>query len=330
MKSSLMHRYAVGIVIEDNLDNLEDIKVFPIELLYTDGGDLNENIILNTTMKSRYLEIDPDVKSPKYEDSEEIIEFDKTKYLIAKWKKDNNKITPPNVCKGEKVIVYRYSNRDEYYWDVEYTDLTLRKEEHSVVTYSDKPNLDEEEDPINDRYTITVSTRDKYISIHTTDKYGEFTTYDIKLDTKEGNLNIKDGRKNSITLDSKQSGLLIHLEGNKTNYDIEAIADDGTIGIADKQGNSIHLNSVDGKLTTNILTSITSKTTDFNVECTNFNVKSTNYNIQTSSYDLKSSNNTITSSSTSYNGGVVTHDGISIDKHHDHFANLGFPSAVPS
>jgi len=240
---SKLHFYSYGYVIEDNLDNESEIKIFPVEKLYTKGGDLNDSIKNdNIINKERNLVSDSDKDEiPVYTDNEEMFNLEETTYLYCKWSgiSDSNRITPPNVCKGETVIIYRFSNRDEYYWDTYNTDLRLRKEEHVVFTFSDKPNLDEEEDSIEDRYTITFSPKTKTISLHTTDKYGEYTTYDFNLKTEDGYIQLIDGKKNELMWDSTKDKVSLHIEGTKNQYDLTVHGDDGFISIEDDKKNKL-------------------------------------------------------------------------------------------
>ena len=306
---SKLHRYSFGIVIEDNVNNESKIKIFPVEKLFSLGGDLTkEDKWSIKKIKERVIEPTDEYK-PKYVPSKEDLELMRTRYIYANWIASNNQITPPNVCKGEYVTIYRYSNRDEYYWSTELTDLTLRKEEHVVYTFSDKPNLDKSEDPIEDRYTITVSPKNKTISLHTTDKYGEYTKYDLIFKTDEGYIELKDGKNNSIKLDSTQDMLTIHIEGTGAKYDATIHGDESYAEIKDDSGNSLSLNSKFNSLTATTQTS--------------FNVNSPTINLQC---DLLN----VTSAATMFHGGSITHDGKHIDKSHYHIGNLGKPTSPPA
>jgi len=206
---SKLRRYSLGLVVEDNNDNLTEIKVYPVEKLYTDGKDLLKEDTRESTVTKKTIVTGTDATEAVFEDAKEIIAVDKTNYLLCNWlgSKQSNRLTPPNVGKGERVIIYRFSNSDAFYWETEETDLKLRKKEHVVYSYSAKDTLDEEEDKLDDRYTFTISPKTGIIELHTTDKYGEFTSYDITLDTKGGRISIKDGMGNNITLDSSVGSL---------------------------------------------------------------------------------------------------------------------------
>jgi len=335
MDFSKLHRYSIGIVIEDNLLNKSVIKIYPIEKLFIDGEDLNKNVTLKTTLNTKSMKDDidktDDTEYIEYIEGKEVISIDKTKFLYCTYlNRTNNSLLPVNVCKGEKVVIFRYGNSDEFYWSVENSDLKYRKEEHVVHSYSDKDKLDETEDEIEDRYTFTISTRDKHISLHTTDKYGEYTTYDFKLDSKNGILNILDGKSNEFILDSTKDKVSLHIEGNKAKYDLEIAGDDGYVSLIDDKSNSIKLDSNNGSLDINTNKSVNIKTVDYNIECSNYKVKTDKFNIETTSYDLKSSTNKITSDETEYSSGLLTMSGVDLSMTHYHVGNLGIPTSVPN
>ena len=329
---SKLHRYSVGIVVEDNINNDTIIKIYPIEKLFNINGKLNKETFIETTLNTKTLIDDvsttDDIEYIEYKVGKEKIKIDKTNYLFCSYlnKTNNNLILPPNVCKGEKVMIYRFSNRDEYYWTAEdnFNDnLKHRKEEHIVYTVSDKPKLDITEDEIEDRYTITFSTRDKYISLHTTDKYGEYTTYDFKLNTKDGIINLIDGKDNELVWDSTKDKVSLHIEGSSAKYDLEVAGDDGYVSLLDNKNNSIKLDSKADSLTANINKTVTINTKDFNVNCTNYKINTTNYT-------LTSKLNLIHSTATRYDAAELSMAGVDLSMTHYHIGNLGLPTSVPN
>jgi len=309
LEFSKLYKYSFGIVIEDNLKNESKIKVYPVEKMHSLGGDLIKEDKWNVKKIKEKTISKTGEGEPTYKPSMEDIELTKTKYIFANWITSNNQITPPNVCKGEYVIIYRYSNRDEFYWTTVLTDLTLRKEEHVVYTFSDKPNLDNSEDPIKDRYSITISPKTKTVSLHTTNKYGEYTAYDITFKTDKGYIELKDGKNNSVKLDSTQDAITIHMEGTGAKYDLSLNGDDGVAILKDDKNNSFTLNSNNGSISANTNSSFNINTSSINFNCSSFN---------------------ISSDQTTFNRGSIKHDGKSIDKSHYHTGNLGKPTSPPS
>ena len=346
---SKLHFHSYGVIAEDNPDNDIEVKIFPVEKLYFENGETTvkkgnldkDELYKPTDLKviDKVLKVIPEDIELRQLLPEEVLPLKKTKYLYADWCGINNpnRYTAPNVCKGEKVIIYRYSNADRYFWDTLGFELNLRKEDHVMDVYSDKPNIDEDnvkagkDEDLEDTYYILKSPRDKIIKLHTTDKYGEYTTYDITIKTDDGYAELIDGKGNFIKLDSTTDSLTTHLEGIKAKYDNVIHGDDGYYSLSDGKGNYVKLDSVVSNLTVNINNAVTinSKTLTFNNEVTTFN-SSKGFNIATSAYDIKSSSNTIASGSTNYKGGIIKHDGVSIDKLHVHVGNLGIDTSVPS
>ena len=322
---SMFHFNSYGIVAADNPDNESEIKVFPTEKLYLEDGDQNvkegtldkDETYKPDSLKHRYrqLKVLPGDIEPRSIIKEEVMPLDKTKYLYANWCGINspNRMTPPNVCKGEKVILYRYGNSDKYFWDTLGFELNLRKEDHVVHAYSDKPEIDEgnvksgTNEDLDETYYIMMSPKTKTIKLHTTDKYSELTTYDITLKTDTGFLEILDGKQNRIILNSANNSLKTHLHGNSTKYDWELNGDDGSALLRDSSGNHIIMDSNSGAI----------------------DMKSKTLNLQANKINMKATNVTITATLTNWKGGFIKHDGLSIDKLHVHTGNLGYSTSPP-
>jgi len=291
IEPSKLHFFSYGLAIDDNLDNTSYIKIFPIEKLYTEGDELSKVTKELSTITSKVIEITPEATEAIYSPSEETIEIDRTKYIIAEWCNltDSNRITPPNTCKGENIIISRYGDSSLFFWDTIRTDLKLRKSEHVIYTYSDKPTLDETEDELKDRYYIEYSPKNKRIRLHTGKKYGEYTDYDLTIKTDDGYIKIIDGKDNMIELNSKTNTLTTRTDYVVVNAKKEMII------------NTPKLTFNIGKLFTMTVPSLIS------------NIKSTLYNL----------------SSISFKGGNITHDDIPIDKSHVHTGNLGVDTSPP-
>lgn len=124
----------------------------------------------------------------------------------------SNRLTPPDVSINETVMLLRYKDTGEYYWVTLMVEPKLRRLEHVTYAYSNQsgPQIDNEMSK-DTSYHMTVSTRDKKVHLSTPDNDGEFTTYDISIDTNEGILTITDGRDNHITINSAKDSLDINI-----------------------------------------------------------------------------------------------------------------------
>ena len=234
---SKFHFHSYGIVAADNPDNEREIKVFPVEKLYFENGetlvkkgDLDKDELYkppDLKIKEKVLKVVPEDIELRQTLPEEVMPLEKTKYLYVEWCGLNNpnRYTPPNVCKGEKVIIFKYSNADLYFWDTIGFELNLRKEDHVLDVYSNKKTIDDGnvksgvDEDIEDAYYILKSPKNNIIKIHTSDTNGELTTYDITIKTDDGYLEVVDGRDNSIKLDSSLDSLTL-----KTNLMVNVIS----------------------------------------------------------------------------------------------------------
>lgn len=113
---------------------------------------------------------------------------------------DSNRQTAPDVRRGEYVKLYQYADADAYYWTTSGLPAQRKLE---TVTHAYSGSADESADlsPENSYYH-EVSTHDGLVTFHTSNANGEFTTYDIQLNTKEGYFRFQDGVGNYMTIDS--------------------------------------------------------------------------------------------------------------------------------
>lgn len=198
--------YSFGIVIEDKTDNDEDyIKATPIEELQLVKGKLKD------------IKFDYTVSGVDHKGVVKNHTASGVSYIVAKWApfENNNRVTAPNVCEGETVILLKYANTDDIYWTEFFREPGIRRLEHVVYAFSD---LKEKGSAYNDdtSYWVKYSTRDKYVHLHTSNNDEEPVGYDFKFDTLNGTFELSDTNKNYVKLDSVNGDLSI-----KTNRSIE-------------------------------------------------------------------------------------------------------------
>lgn len=188
---SALQPFSIGIVIEDKQRGSDYIKVSPMEQLPMQSGDMTNN-------KKNYEIVTPDASGIKRASKAEGSNF-----IVAKWFAQNstNRLSAPDVYKGESVQLYRFADTDDYFWTAMFREPSLRKLETMLVGCSNNPgggafNRDSS-------YYAEVSTHDSHISIHTSQSNGEPYGYDVKIDAAQGVITIKDTVNNTITLDSR-------------------------------------------------------------------------------------------------------------------------------
>lgn len=200
---SKLQRYSLGIVVRDIVKGENVIDVYPIEKIPDVQPDLQ---------KEEDIKANVDTGCGKI-----TIELKKEKIIKATWLSlhQYNRITPPTVRKGEFVEIYRMSNADMFFWDTLNNNPILRKEEHIIYAISDKDQPDPNEN-IENMYYLEIDTFEKFIKLHTTNKYGEYTTFDMKIDTKNGNIKFSDGKGNNIVWDSTKDQYIMTLHNDYT------------------------------------------------------------------------------------------------------------------
>lgn len=139
--------------------------------------------------------------------------FDQT--VDATWLPDSdNRVTAPNVRRGEQVVLYQVGNSDKYYWRTDGRGLGLRQLETVVYAFGGSPDaggLGEGDTPdLSKCYLFEVSTHNKTLSLSTSKANGELNSYSVQLDPGRGQLNIEDDAGNQLHWNSQEN--LIHAE----------------------------------------------------------------------------------------------------------------------
>jgi len=198
MTESLLKTYSLGYCTRDIKEDSQYCDFFPVERMPGFTGVIDESTpeIATTT------DIDGKIS---------VIKIDKSVKIMAKWfnNGDSNRLTPPNICKGETIMLYRYSNTDKYYWSTIFNELDLRKLEKATYVFSNKRSI-VDKSKIDKVYYFTVDTINKFIKLFTDDSDGELTTYDLEINTKDGIMTMIDGFGNMIQMDSSEDTYNIH------------------------------------------------------------------------------------------------------------------------
>ncbi len=128
--------------------------------------------------------------------------------IKARWLNtgSSNRVTPPDVVKGETVFIYKMGEANQYYWTLAFNETDLRKKESVLHLYS---NTDEHGEELTDKnsYSSLFDTKNKKINVKTSANDGEATTWDINLNTKAGVLTVKDGNGNTFKHNAKAGTL---------------------------------------------------------------------------------------------------------------------------
>lgn len=115
----------------------------------------------------------------------------------------SNRVTAPDVQKGERVEVWRVGDEDKYYWTEMGLDDDLRRLETVVIAISGSPATTENKTiGDGDWYFIEWSSHKKHMMMSNSKANGEVVQYVIKADYGEGKFSLADDLDNSFVLDS--------------------------------------------------------------------------------------------------------------------------------
>jgi hypothetical protein len=238
MEKSQFQFYSFGIVAVNKLRNSDKIFVTPMEHLpVQDGGEQSVTVGKGQTKyksedKVKAIHEQKTTYSSDVPDSRGIVRSTTVRsdvMIEAQWMalSNSNRVTAPDVMKGENVILMRMADTDKFWWTTTHTERGIRRLETVLYMFG---NLAKGLIPWKKEtsYFMQVSTHDKHIHLHTSKSDGEPYEYDFYLDTRNGNFTVKDDIGNNIVLDSKQSKITFNalktIEVNTQTVNVNASA----------------------------------------------------------------------------------------------------------
>jgi len=205
---SLLKVYSLGVVARDILEDELYVDIAPIEVQTNIDGDLT----VGSSISAMTTDMVGNVSN---------INLERSDLIKARWLPDGdtNRVEPPTVCRGEVVKIFRYSDSDHYYWNTLFNQLGLRKLEKRTIAVSNKQSINvPPEQLLEYSYYTLMDTINKIVKLRTSDTDGEYTTYDVTIDTAEGQFEIIDGKNNQVLWDSRTDTLTTTMaEAIKTN-----------------------------------------------------------------------------------------------------------------
>lgn len=128
--------------------------------------------------------------------------------IKATWRGDgSNRISSPDVRRGDRVNIYQYGNTDEYYWEpLETVGFSVKKRETVTEAFSNTTDEEVNDYSENSHWLREVSTHDKVVTYMKTNKAdGEKFAYTDQLNVKEGVRAFGDDVGNYVQTDSNEN-----------------------------------------------------------------------------------------------------------------------------
>lgn len=184
---------SIGIAAENKALDSYELPVAPIEIFPLVDGELVESLD------------ETDVSGVDQTDLEYTVRLKTSSTVTATWlQKGSNRVTAPDVRRGERLLLWQYADSDKYYWTSMGMDDEQRRLETVIWAWSATPEIDAQLDLTENMYSLELSTHGKHITLHTTQADGEPFEYTIQLNTKDGLFFITDQDGNSIQLNSAE------------------------------------------------------------------------------------------------------------------------------
>ena len=303
LQTSLFRLVSVAIVANNKERGSNEIECWYQENSPLTGGELKSDLADITFGGSTY-------PSPDEEIYEHTVYMANT--IKAKWKgSDANRVTAPDVRRGDSVNLYQYNDVDEFFWDLRSDGTkTAKKLETVVNAYS--ASTDEKETELNEEnsYTTQVSTHDGHVTVKTTKANGEPFAHILQIDTKNGNMVYAD-----------DAGLYIQADSATNRVEM----DNGAGSHWDMNKGITTLTCEDFIVNASKSVKVTTKT--YTANATTYNVSASSsvgisgggstFNASGGSIGLNTSNYTVGASNINLNGNLKN-DGVNVGATHTH------------
>lgn len=192
--------YSIGIVAANKKLNSKVAFITPLEITPFMDGELDAIIK------------DKEVSGVDSNNDSYQVKVSVSTAIEATWLPytNTNRRTAPDLRRGERVLLWRYSDSDEFYWTTLGMDDNLRKLETVIYTWGATRDESKDSTLPENSYSLEVCTHTKQVTFRTVKADGEPFAYTFQINAKEGAVTLTDDVGNYITLDSTDT--LIRLE----------------------------------------------------------------------------------------------------------------------
>lgn len=191
-QQSQMKNVSVGIAANNKDVGSNMLMVLPIEMLQMADGEVASEL--------------RDEKSSGQNASGESYQHTvRTDLAIpCKWYpiSNTNRRSAPDVRRGERVQIFTFGDNNEYFWQSLGMDDHLRKLETVITTYSGTADESVDGTKPENSYFFEVSTHNGTVTFQTSKQNGEFSSYAVQIDAKNGKVMVADALGNKFVLDS--------------------------------------------------------------------------------------------------------------------------------
>ena len=202
-QNNSFHFYSWGIVAANKKRKSDTIEVTPIQdLPFTEGEITSSYKKINSNgIDSSGGEFQSEVKV--------------TNTISATWIPigQSNRFTSPDVRRGERVAIYRFSDQDKYYWITSAKEKKIRRLETVIYAFgaTKQENVELNADNC---YFLEISGHNRHITLKTSKANNELTMYTFQLNPGSGLATLRDSDGNQFNINTKEKRIeIIHATG---------------------------------------------------------------------------------------------------------------------
>jgi hypothetical protein len=174
-------------------------------------------VAANKKLDSREIEVVPFEKTPFISGE---VSDDTTLSVNAAWlpMTDTNRMTPPDVRRGEQVMIYRFGDSNSFWWTTQMQDQKLRRKETVIYGWSNEAgeNITNSADNM---IFLEISAHKKLVTFSTPKNDGEPFAFVFQLNMKEGLFAFEDGADGLFHYDAVNRQF-IHQNADGTSIEI--------------------------------------------------------------------------------------------------------------
>lgn len=197
--------FSYGIVSEDIEPGTAWIEAIPIEINF-----VNPTAVRAAEQSTEHAFVSGNAK--------DTVTSNEGNSVPAKWWKFNSfQVTPPNVKKGDEVVIYRLGETDIYFWE----DLNSTNVKTTVNVIYAYPADDKHQmaDDLSNAYVVQISSIEKMIQIRTSMANGEGAAFNFQFNLRDGTHQCTDQKGNKYWINSKENDVGLENE-NGTKFNI--------------------------------------------------------------------------------------------------------------
>ena len=207
-KPSVLHIHSVGVAADNLPLNSMILEVNPIEVTPQMNGEVTSEATKMTVTSKDSLGA-----------SDETQVITTVTYQATWIPFGSNRFTPPNIRRGEKVLIWKIGDADVYYWSEYEYNPDLRKLETVILLFSNTQVEGEKASSKNSVY-LEVSTHNKAMHFRWPNSDGEPHAWDIQLNAKESILIVTDDIENQFSIESQEKRVQL-INADKTRLTLD-------------------------------------------------------------------------------------------------------------